>query len=96
LASINDKVHEKIATGLADTRVSPAALAMKMTREPKAVNEAMLGYLVNYIIVMAEQKVIPMQLAEVQQTCKELKFALEELGLTGVTRPLDQNEYLVV
>jgi pyrroloquinoline quinone (PQQ) biosynthesis protein C len=96
LASINDKVHEKIAAGLADTRVSPAALAVKMTREPKAVNEAMLGYLVNYIIVMAEQKVIPMQLAEVQQTCKELKLSLEELGLTGVTRPLDQNEYLVV
>ena len=96
MASINDKVHEKIATGLADTRVSPAVLAMKMTRESKAVNEAMLGYLVNYIIVMAEQKVIPMQLAEVQQTCKELKFFLEELGLTGVTRPLDQNEYLVV
>jgi hypothetical protein len=96
LASINDKVHEKIATGLADTRVSPAVLAMKMTRESKAVNEAMLGYLVNYIIVMAEQKVIPMQLAEVQQTCKELKLSLEELGLTGVTRPLDQNEYLVV
>lgn len=96
MASINDKVHEKIATGLADTRVSPAVLAMKMTRESKAVNEAMLGYLVNYIIVMAEQKVIPMQLAEVQQTCKELKLSLEELGLTGVTRPLDQNEYLVV
>jgi hypothetical protein len=72
MASVDQKLHDKIAAGLADQRVSPAILALKMTRENRHVNEAMLGYLVSYVIFMADQEVIPMPLAEVQQICKTL------------------------
>jgi pyrroloquinoline quinone (PQQ) biosynthesis protein C len=96
MATVDEKLHEKIAAGLSDSRVSPAVLALKMLKENTYTNEQLLGYLVNYVIIMSEQKVIPMQLAEIQQTCKSLKISLEELGLTGTIKSLDTNEYLIV
>jgi len=98
MQSLETKIHDKFAAGLADQRVSPAILALKMVRENRAVNEALLGYMINYIIIMAESPLIPFQLQEVKQMCQTLKISLEELGLTGKIQrePVATNEYISV
>jgi hypothetical protein len=96
VASLEDKVHDKFAAGLADSRFQPAVAALQMQRENKYVNESLIQYITNYIIQMADMHTIPMHLAEVQKTCQALKISLTELGLTGTTRTVDKNEYLVV
>ena len=95
MPSLEESAYKKLSTALADQRISPAILAMKMSRENLAVNENMLAMLVNYIIIMAEKNLVPFNMAELQQTCKSLKYSLEELGLTGTIRQ-ESNEYLVV
>lgn len=94
----DDKLHEKIANGLSDTRVSPAALSYKMLRESRYVNESLLQYFVSYVNVMAESKLIPMHLAEVQQQCQIIQSSLQELGLLGTYGRTHEpsNEYLSV
>jgi pyrroloquinoline quinone (PQQ) biosynthesis protein C len=94
----NDKLHKHIAKGFGHHDISPAALAYKMLQESRYVNEQVLGYLINYIIVMADHPIIPLRLAEVHETCKSLKISLEELGLTGITGEVAEpsNEYLSV
>lgn len=98
MASIEESTYKKLVAGLADQRLSPAILAMKITREGRAVNEAMLGMLINYIIIMADKPLIPFTLVEVQQQCKLLKISLEELGLTGkvLKEPVNNYEFLQV
>lgn len=97
MASLEDKIHDKFAAGLSDSRISPAVLAMHMQRENLYVNESLIQYITNYIIQMADLNIVPMHLAEVQKTCKALKESLVELGLTGDTRqPVDKGEYLAV
>ena len=97
MASLEESAHKKFAAGLADNRVSPAILAMKMSRENAAVNEAMLSYLINYIIIVADKHVVPFHMKAVQEICKNLKGSLEELGLTGIVQPeFAPNEYLAV
>lgn len=93
-----DKFHKQLVQGFGHADVSPAAMAYKMLRESKYVNESMLQYLVNYVIVMAEHPVIPVHLAEVHQDCKAIFESLKELGLTGpVGREVaSNNEYLAV
>lgn len=96
MASIDQKLHDKIAAGLADQRVSPAILALKMTRENRYVNEAMLGYFINYVIMMSEQEMVPLPLADIHSICKQLRYSLEELGLTGIVRKQEpMNEFLL-
>ena len=96
MASIDQKLHDKIAAGLADQRVSPALLALKMTRENRYVNEAMLSYLINYVIMMSEQEMVPLPLVDIYNTCKQLRYSLEELGLTGIVRKQEpMNEFLL-
>lgn len=98
MPSIEEKLHAKIAQGLADTRLSPAVLAYKMKEENKYVNESMLQYIVNYVLVMADSKFVPTRLEEINKICQVLKISLEELGLTGMIgrRELDMNEYIQV
>ena len=92
-----DKLHKQLAKGFGHHDISPAAMAYKMLHESRYVNESVLQYLINYVIVMAEYPAIPMHLAEVHQVCKSLKSSLEELGLTGATRmPVDKTEFLAV
>jgi hypothetical protein len=98
MASLEEKAHTKISTAFADSRISPAILAYKLAKESRAVNEAALAYMINYVIIMADSKLIPFQLLELQQICKALKISLEELGLTGMVQrgPVDNNEYIAV
>ena len=92
----NDKLHKQITTGFGNHDISPAVMAYKMLQESRYVNEQVLGYLVNYIIIMASHPVIPMRLTEIHEVCKQLKYSLEELGLTGEIAADSPNEYLAV
>jgi hypothetical protein len=96
MASLEDKVHDKFATGLADSRFQPAVAALNMQRENKYVNESLLQYMTNYVIQMAEMRTVPMHLKEIQDTCKSLYISLQDMGLTGNTRATVNNEYLVM
>jgi hypothetical protein len=93
-----EKLHKQITVGLGNHDVSPAALAYKMHRESKYVNESLLQYMVSYINLMANAKVIPVHLAEIQSICKYLNISLEELGLVGDVgrQPHAVNEFLQV
>lgn len=98
MASLEEGTARKLAAGLADGRMSPAILAMKISRENAFVNESMLNMLINYVVIMANKPLVPMQLVEIQQQCKLIYLSLQELGLTGQVQqePLAANEYLVV
>jgi len=93
-----DKTHKAIAKGLGHTDVSPAALAYKMLQESRYVNESLLQYLVNYVVIMATHPVMPLHLKPVQDECKVIYTSLQELGLTGtVGRESEKtNEFIQV
>lgn len=97
MASLEDRAHIQFSNALADSRVSPAVLAMLMRYESKYVNESLLQYFISYIEMMAESKIVPMQLLDIQKICSSIKVSLQELGLTGETRHSEpQTEYLQV
>jgi hypothetical protein len=98
MAKVDEALHKKIAAGLGDTRVSPAVLAYHMLQENLYVNESLLQYMINYIKVMANHKLMPLHLAEIKNICQTLELSLLELGLTGTVgrQPLDTTEYLAV
>jgi hypothetical protein len=91
-----DKLHKQLIKGFGHNDVSPAAMAYKMLHESRYVNESVLQYAVNYIILMATHPVIPLHLQEVHEECKQIYYSLTELGLTGtVGRTVDsRNEFL--
>jgi hypothetical protein len=93
----NEKFHKQLVNGFASSEVHPAALAYKMHRESLYVNESLLQYMINYINILANAKIIPIHLADVQQVCRYLNLSLEELGLVGtVGRQEDlANEFLL-
>jgi len=98
MARQDDKLHEKIANGLSDTRVSPAVLSYKMMSENLYVNESLMQYFINYVNIMAEAKLVPMHLAPIQQQCQQIQNSLQELGLLGTQGRTyaTQNEYLAL
>ena len=95
MASLEESTYKKLSAGLADIRMSPAILAMKISRENGQVNEAMLSLLVNWVIIVANKQLVPFHMKEVQDTCRLLLTSLEELGLTGAVQP-EYNEWLAV
>ena len=94
----SEKVHKQIVEGLGHSDLSPAALAYKMLHESKYVNESLLQYMVNYINIMANAKVVPVHLADIQSICSYLNISLEDLGLVGNVgrQVMVTNEYLQV
>jgi hypothetical protein len=93
-----EKLHKQMAKGFGNHDVSPAVLAYKMLNESKYVNESALQYMVNYINIMANSKIVPMHLLEIREICRYLNISLQELGLVGeVGRvPEESNEYLAI
>ena len=91
-----DKLHKNIVKGLGHNDTSPKALAYKMLKESRYVNETMLQYAVNYITIMATNPIIPVHLADVHKECKMIYTSLEELGLKGTVgrEVVLGNEYL--
>lgn len=92
----NDKLHKQLVTGFGNSAISPATMAYKMHRESLYVNESVMQYMINYINIMANAKIIPFHLAEIQSICRYLNTSLEELGLVGeIGRQEDlANEFL--
>lgn len=95
MASLEESVHKKLSSGLADSRMSPAILALKISRDNPQVNEAMLLLMVNWVIALANKQLVPFEMKEVQDMCKLLLMSLEELGLTGTVQP-EHREWLAV
>jgi hypothetical protein len=96
MPSLEESAANKLATALADQRMSPAILAMKISRENVHVNEAMLGMFTNYIVIMANKQLVPFHMVEHQRMCKQIYLSLQELGLTGQVQQDTANEYVVV
>lgn len=93
-----DKLHKQIVKGLGHNDVSPAILAYKMLKESKYVNESLMQYLVNYVIIMATSSIVPAHLEEVHRECKVIYTSLKELGLTGTVGRVGalSNEFIQV
>jgi len=93
----NDKLHKQLVAGFGNSAISPAVMAYKMHRESLYVNESVLQYMINYINIMANSKIIPIHLADIQSVCRYLNYSLEELGLVGeIGRQEDlANEFLL-
>ena len=98
MAKIDETGHKKISNVLSDSRISPSVLAYQMLRENLYLNEALLEYMISYVYLMADTKLIPFHLQEVQKACKYLKSNMEELGLSELIYKEDTSnaEYLVV
>lgn len=77
------KTHDKLVQAFSSRDTSPSAMAYKMLRESKYVNETMLQYLTSYVTMMAKSKIVPEHLEEIREVCVYLDMKLEELGLTG-------------
>jgi hypothetical protein len=91
------KAIEKLSAALADMRLSPAVMALQLTRENTFVQESFIGMFTNYVITMANKNVIPVNQKEIYDLCVALESSLSELGLTGAANSeAEYNEYLSV
>ena len=77
------KTHDKLVQTFSIRDTSPSAMAYKMLRESKYVNETMLQYIISYITMMAKSPLVPKHLEDIKEVCVYLHDDLEELGLTG-------------
>jgi len=82
---VYDKEHKKIVDIFGKYDVSPAALSYKMLNESKFVNESVLQYLINYVIIFGTRDMehLPPYLHDTATVCNELYQILKELGLTN-------------
>lgn len=98
MSSTEESAHKKLTGILADSRVSTSVLAYKMLKESKYINEAFLELFVNYVYMMADTKLVPIHLSEIQQACGWLKQNMEELGLPDIVGklPMEQTDYLAI
>jgi hypothetical protein len=97
MSSKEIKAIEKLSAALSDLNMSPAVMALQLTRENVHAQEAFIGMFTNYVITMANKNVIPINHKEVYDLCVALEGALSELGLTGAVKTEPQYpEYLVV
>jgi len=83
--SENNKLHKQMVQGFASFEVSPASLAYKMLNESKFVNESVLQYIVNFIIIHGtrDESHVPPYLKDTWLVCNELYQVLDKLGLTN-------------
>ena len=67
-----DKLHKELAKGFGNNHISPSTMAYKMLGESRYVNESVLQYMINYVIIMATHPVVPLHLEEVHKECKAI------------------------
>jgi acetoacetate decarboxylase len=93
----NEKLHKQLVAGFGHSAISPATMAYKMHKESLYVNESVLQYMINYINIMANAKIIPAYLADIQAICKYINYSLEDLEVVGtIGRQEDlANEFLL-
>jgi len=83
--TINDKAHEAIVKHMSSFEVSPASVAYKMLNESKFVNESMIQYMINFIIIHGTQKEdhVPPYLMDTYVICKEIYQMLDKMNMTN-------------
>jgi len=83
--TINDKAHEAIVKHMSSYDVSPASVAYKMLNESKFVNESMIQYMINFIIIHGTQKEdhVPPYLKDTYVICKQLYKMLQDTDMTN-------------
>jgi len=83
--TINDKAHEAIVKHMSSYDVSPASTAYKMLNESRFVNESMIQYIVNFIIIHGTRKEdhVPPYLMDTHVICKEMYQMLDKMSMTN-------------
>ena len=81
-----DKEHRKIVDIFANANVSPASLSYKMLNESRYVNESLMQYIVNYIIIMGTRNPDHMApyLENVRIWANEMYQMLDKMNMTSV------------
>ena len=81
---MNDKEHKKIVDIFNKADLSPAGLSYKMIHESRYVNESVIQYMVNYIIMWGTRKPenVPPYMENVHAWCSEMYQMLDKMGLT--------------
>ena len=82
---IYDKQQAQLRKIFGDTETSPAGLSYKMLGESKYINESVLQYIVNYIIIFGTRDLehLPPYLHDTATICNELYQHLVKVGLTN-------------
>ena len=82
---IYNKEQNALVKIFGNTEVSPAGLSYKMLGESKYVNESVLQYIVNYIIIFGTRDLehLPPYLHDTATICNELYQKLVDVGLTN-------------
>lgn len=80
-----DKEHKKIVDIFSNTNVSPAALSYKMLNESRYVNESLIQYMVNYIIIMGtrDPNYIAPYLENTRVWANEMYQMLDKMNMTN-------------
>jgi len=97
MASLETKLHNKISDGLADSRLSPTIMALKMVDEPLVVQQATMEYMLTYVQTMAERTLVPMHMKGFHDLCKAVWAGFKDQGITSKTiEKTSNNEYIQV
>jgi hypothetical protein len=80
-----DKEHKKIVDIMGNANVSPASLSYKMLNESRYVNESLMQYIVNYIIIMGTRDPdhMPPYLENVRVWANEMYQMLDRMNMTS-------------
>ena len=80
-----DKEHKKIVDIFSNSNVSPAALSYKMLNESRYVNESLIQYMVNYIIIMGtrDPNYIAPYLENTRVWANEMYQMLDKMNMTN-------------
>ena len=83
-----EKEHKKIVSILGDSNVSPASLSYKMLGESKYVNESLIQYMINYIVIMAtrDPNQFPPYLENARLWCHEMYQMLDKMDMVKKVR----------
>ena len=81
----NDKAHEALVKHMSSFEISPAAMAYKMLNESRFVNESMIQYMINFIIIHGTRKEdhVPSYLKDTWLVCNKMYQMLDKMGMTN-------------
>ena len=83
--TINDKAHETLVKHMSSFEISPASMAYKMVHESRFVNESMIQYIINFIIIHGTRKEenVPPYLKDTWLVCNEMYQMLDKMDMTN-------------
>jgi hypothetical protein len=82
---LHDKEHKQIVNILNQADISPAALAYKMIHESRYVNESLIQYMVNYIIMLGTRnpETLPPYLQNARAWANEMYQMLYKMDMVS-------------